>query len=95
MNWIVSDDYGFGCQLHWYLGDPSARVAIFGDGIFHRTWSELQRAAPSSPLLALSLPAGAQLPGGDFNILTVLPAMKHPVTGELLEAAVVVWNKEK
>ncbi len=99
MDWIVAGDYGFACQLHWYLGDPSGRVAIFGDGIFHRTWSDFLRAAPSSPLLALSLPAGPDLSGGDFKILTFLPTVKHPITGGFLEAAAVVWqtdaNKEQ
>jgi len=88
---IVADDYGLACQLHWYLGDAGALVVIYDDGIFHRTWSDLRRAAPIQQLLALTLPATARTRGGSFRVVKPMPAVTQPVTGRPLQPAVVEW----
>lgn len=88
--WIVASDYGLACQLHWFLGNPQSRIAIYGDGIFHRSWRDLAAAAPTEPVLALSLPRSRAL-----QILTTLPPVAHPVTRRILRPCVARWRSSK
>ncbi len=90
--WIVSDDYGIACQLHWYLGDPTTQVAICNDMIFSGTWTDLSRAEPDGPLLALSSTGAGRLPGGQLKSQSSLPQVLHPVTGRQLRPTVVYWQ---
>jgi hypothetical protein len=102
LDWIVTGDYGLACQLHWYLGDNAARVAICDDEIFNRTWAALRRLDPDGPLLALSSTVAGSLsgklsgnlPGGELEFQTFLPLMPHPVTGRSLRPAVVRWKAD-
>jgi hypothetical protein len=86
---IVSDDYGLACQLHWYLGDPATKIAIRGDVIFHRTWSDLKN--DPNDLLVLMAPASTDNPDAHLRTRTVLPAVWHPVTGQRLQPTIARW----
>ncbi len=85
--WIIAGDYGLACQLHWYLAEPQAAIAIYGDGIFCGTWSEICNCAPPTSMLALSLP-----PDGQVRSIAALPVRAHPITGFPLRPAVVRWS---
>ncbi len=92
VTWIVAGDYGLACQLHWYLGDPATRVAIFDDKIFNGTWTDLVREAPQEPLLALSPRVVNDQPDGRLEFRNTLPRILHPVTGGTLQPSVVLWR---
>ena len=84
MAWIVASDYGLAFQIDWYLEDPAVRVAVLGDGIFHRTWSTFRVMAPEGPLLALSDGDVDRLAAAGWPHRRYLSPVSHPVTGRLM-----------
>jgi len=93
ISWIVGDDYGLLCQLHWYLGHPGTQLAIANDGIFKGTWDNLIRTRPRQPLLQICRHNGAKPLSSRLKSVTILPPVPHPVTGELLQPTVAIWNR--
>ncbi len=92
VEWIVAADYGLACQVHWYFGEPEAYVAIYGDGVFHRTWNWLRECAPQDALLALSLPPARSVCSTELDLIKILAPVDHPVTVRPLQPAVVQWR---
>ena len=91
---LVAGDYGLACQLHWYLGDPATRVAIHGDGIFHRTWTDLRHGAGENDLLFLSGPGPDDFSTAELRVQALLPAVMHPVTGRPLQPTIARWHND-
>jgi hypothetical protein len=89
---IVSDDYGLACQLHWYLGEPTTKIAISGDGIVSRTWNDLRDNPTHDDLLVLMAPAAGDIPHGYLGSQTSLAAVLHPVTGQRLQPMIARWH---
>jgi hypothetical protein len=82
--WIVSDDYGLAMQLHWYLGHDAVRVAVPGDGMFHRTVHALLASGEPGPLLVLPVTRPATELWDALADLVPLAEVAHPATGTML-----------